>query len=120
MQSSQAEIKQQNQQLYCVTGTVDFSTVPALLQQTLVYFSAAKKAAKKAAKTASAAEGNDKITIDLASVSACNSAALALLLETVKQGQQNSIQVRFKNLPETLLSIARAYGVENEIRELCE
>jgi len=111
VQSSQAEITQQNQHLYCVTGTVDFSTVPKLLQQTLTYITAA-----------SAAASNDsaKIIIDLADVSACNSAALALLLETVKQAQRKNIQVLFKNLPETILTIARAYGVENEIRELCE
>lgn len=107
MQSSQAEISQQNPQQYLISGTVDFSTVPDLLRQSLVFFTAAKAAEKM------------QVSIDLSQVDGCNSAALALMLEMVKKAQQKNIEAQFENPPATLLTIAKAYGVENEIRELC-
>ncbi len=108
MQSSQAEITQQNQQQYLVSGVVDFSTVPDLLRQSLAFFSALN------------ASDNRQVTIDLSSVEECNSAALALILEVAKNAQQKNIEAHFENLPASLLTIAKAYGVENEIRELCK
>ncbi len=107
MQLSQAEIKQQNQQQYIISGTVDFSTVPDLLRQSQVLFA-----------TLNAPE-NRQVSIDLSQVADCNSAALALMLEIVKNAGQKNIETVFENLPTTLLTIAKAYGVENEIRELC-
>ncbi len=107
MQSSQAEITQQNQQQYLISGIVDFSTVPGLLRQSSAYFSALKT------------PHGEQIKIDLSKVKECNSAALALMLEIVKSARQNKIEISFENLPAALLSIAKAYGVENEIRELC-
>ena len=108
MQSSQADITQQNPQQYLVSGVVDFSTAPDLLRKSLVFFSALN------------ASGNRRITIDLSSVEECNSAALALILEVSKSAKQKNIDVHFENLPLSLLTIAKAYGVENEIRELCK
>lgn len=108
MQLSQAELTQQNQQKYLISGIVDFSTVPGLLRQSSDFFTKGK------------ASDDRQVTIDLSQVAECNSAALALMLEIVKNAQQNSIEVHFENLPATLLTIAKAYGVENEIRELCK
>ena len=107
MQSSQAEISQQNPQQYFISGTVDFSTVPDLLRQSQVFFAAVKAVEKT------------QVNIDLSQVTDCNSAALALMLEMVKKAQQKNIEAQFDNPPATLLTIAKAYGVENEIRELC-
>ncbi len=108
MQSSQADITQQNPQQYLVSGIVDFSTTPDLLRKSLVFFSALN------------ASENRRITIDLSSVEECNSAALALILEVAKNAKQKNIDVHFESLPLSLLTIAKAYGVENEIRELCK
>ena len=108
MQRSQAEITQQSPQQYLISGTVDFSTVPDLLRQSLGFFAATN------------ASGNSSVSIDLSQVDGCNSAALALMLEIVKKAQQKNIEAQFKNLPATLLTIAKAYGVEKEIRELCK
>ncbi len=107
MQLSRAEITQQDQQQYLISGTVDFSTVPDLLRQSQAFFAASE-----------AAE-NGQLSIDLSQVEDCNSAALALMLEMVKSARQKKVEVLFENLPATLLTIAKAYGVENEIRELC-
>lgn len=108
MQLSQAEITQQEQQKYLISGTVDFSTVPDLLRQSQTFFAASN------------ASQNEQVSIDLSQVKACNSAALALMLEIIKNAQQKNIEVSFENLPTTLLTIAKAYGIENEIREFCQ
>jgi len=107
MHKSQAEITQQNQQQYLISGAVDFSTVPDLLRQASGFISACNPAENKS------------ISIDLSQVTECNSAALALMLELVKSAQQKNIELFFKNLPATVSTIAKAYGVENEIREYC-
>jgi len=108
VQRSQAEIIQQSQQQYLISGTVDFSTVPDLLRQSQVFFAVSNVSEKQ------------KISIDLSQVEDCNSAALALMLEMVKNARQTNIRATFENLPASLLTIAKAYGVENEIRELCQ
>lgn len=108
MQISQAEITQQNKQQYRVSGVVDFSTVPHLMRQASRFISSAKSS------------DNDLVTVDMSQVEECNSAALALMLELVKSAQQKSIELRFDNLPATALTIAKAYGVENEIRDICK
>ncbi len=108
MQLSQAEITQQSQQHYLMSGVVDFSTAPVLLQLSADFFTALKSM------------DNKNISMDLSQVSECNSAALALMLEIVKNARQKDIAIHFENPPEVVLTIAKAYGVENEIRELCE
>ena len=113
MQLSQAEIKQLNPQQYLISGTVDFSTVPGLTQRVVDFF----KSYKKSAVTQSAAE---KVMIDLSAITDCNSAGLALLLEIDKQAHSKNIDVYFENLPDNLLTIAKAYGVESEIRDICK
>ena len=108
MQLSHAEITQQNQQKYLISGVVDFSTVPDLLRQASVFLKANETSEK------------GQIAIDLSQVTECNSAALALILEIVKTDRQKKIKLKFENLPAAVLTIAKAYGVENEIRELCK
>ena len=106
MQSSQAEITQQSQQKYIVSGIVNFSTVPDLLNQANTMFS-----------SLSATE-NKSMIIDFSKVTECNSAALAWVLELVKSARLKNIEVQFENLPTTLQTIAKAYGVEEEINRL--
>ena len=108
MQLSQAEITQQNRQKFLISGTVDFSTVPDLMKQASGFLQAYKQSESA------------KIEIDLSKITNCNSAALALMLEMVKQARPNNIAIHFKNLPEALLTIAKAYGVESEIRDICQ
>ncbi|HHJ36650.1 MAG TPA: STAS domain-containing protein [Gammaproteobacteria bacterium] len=101
MQQSQAEITQQSKQQYRVSGTVDFSTVPDLMRKMTEFF-----------------ETSDAdINIDLSEVTSSNSAALALLLEMVRQARSKNIELHFRHLPDTMLSIAKAYGIDSDIRE---
>ncbi len=105
MQTNQAEIIQQNQQQYSISGAVDFQTVPELLQRASGLF--------KANKTS-----GDKVHVDLSGITECNSAGLALMFEMVKHAHTNNIELQFKNLPDTLLVIAKAYGVEAEVKNI--
>ncbi|MBT8119294.1 MAG: STAS domain-containing protein [Gammaproteobacteria bacterium] len=107
MQKSQAEVTQQNKQKYLISGTVDFSTVPDLLRKISGLISA------------SDASEDKPVMIDLSQVLECNSAALALMLEIVESAKQKNIELYFENMPATISTIARAYGVEDEIREYC-
>lgn len=113
MQLSQAEITQQSQQNHLISGTVDFSTVPGLMQS-------AKGFLKSAENRVTGQAAAEKISVDLSQITDCNSAGLALMLEMVKHARSNNIELHFENLPDTLLTIAKAYGVENEIRDICE
>ncbi len=110
MQLNQAEIIQQNQQKYLISGAVDFSTVPDLMQQVSAFFKSYKKSA--------ADDAAASITMDLSKITVCNSAGLALILEMVRQAHNQNIELHFKNWPVTLLTIAKAYGVDDEIRDL--
>lgn len=112
MQQTQAEIVQQSQQNYSITGVVDFLTAPDLMQQAVVFFKTCNKSSKQSIA--------EKIIIDLSQITDCNSAGLTLMLEMSKQAHNNNLNIQFKNPPETLLTIAKAYGVEDEIRELCQ
>ena len=107
MQLSQAEITQHNQEKYIISGVVDFSTVPDLMRRAAEIFKTYKQS-----KSA-------KIDIDLSQITLSNSAGLALMLEMVKSARSKNIELHFENLPETLLTIAKAYGVESVIRDIC-
>jgi len=109
MEIHQAEMIQQNQQNYVISGNVDFSTAPDLMQRATVLFKSHKNQA-----------ANETINIDLSQITKCNSAGLALMLEMAKTAVASNIKLNFDNIPETLLTIAKAYGVEDEIRELCK
>lgn len=114
VQLSQAEIIQQNQQKYLISGAVDFSTVPYLMQQVSTFF----KSFKKSAAANANAKAETGITMDLSKITVCNSAGLALILEMVSQADNYNIELHFENWPVTLLTIAKAYGVDDEIRDI--
>lgn len=111
MHLNQAELIQRDQQKYSITGVIDFSTVPVLVRKTAEICKSAGRSVKGSSPAA--------LEIDLSEVTKSNSAALALILEIAKDAQANNITLHFQNLPESLHSIAKAYGIESEIRELC-
>jgi len=106
VQTSQVEITQQSQQRYRLSGSLNFSTVPDLMKR------------MKALFPALSAAGNSKLVIDFSQITQCNSAALAWMLASVEQARLKNITLHFENLPMTLLIIAKAYGVEDEIKHL--
>lgn len=108
MHLSQADITQQDQKRYSITGVVDFSTVPSLMSKVVAIYKIGKQSSFM------------ELDIDLSQVTACNSAGLALILEMAKDARANNITLQLEKIPESLLSIARAYGIESEIREFCK
>ena len=115
VQLNQAEFTQQSQQKYLISGTVDFSTVPGLMQQVSVFFKSYKKSAP--ANANANANKETGITMDLSKITVCNSAGLAMILEMVRLAGNHNIELHFINWPVTLLTIAKAYGVDDEIRD---
>jgi phospholipid transport system transporter-binding protein len=109
VQLSQAEITQQNQHEYFISGTVDFSTVPGLMQRASIFFNGYNQQSAPAG-----------VTVDLSQITTCDSTGLALMLEMLKDARSKKIELHFKNLPEALLTIAKAYGVESEIRDISQ
>lgn len=51
------------------------------------------------------------IVIDLAAVTEVDSSALSLLFEWQRAARQNNSRISFRNLPESLKSLAALYGV---------
>ncbi len=122
MNPDQAEITQQSQQKYTISGAVDFTTAPDLVRNALSFFKK-EKASRDQIKQGRVKEGQVKqgqVKVDLSKVTECNSAGLALMFELVKSAQTKNIELRFENLPSTLLTIAKAYGVEAEVKNISE
>lgn len=123
MQANQAEITQQNQQEYLISGVVNFSTVPDLMRRATDFFKSHKitvhgkskpgksESRKPAPGQSTGAKNVADITVDMSQITACNSAGLALMLEMTKQAEINNIKLHFEKLPESLLAIAKAYGI---------
>ena len=111
VQLNQAEVIQQNQQNYLISGVVDFSTVPDLMQRISDLF---KSYIKSAPASANVETG---ITVDLSKITVCNSAGLAMILEMVRLARNHNMELHFRNWPVALLTIAKAYGIDDEIRD---
>ncbi|MCW8853911.1 MAG: STAS domain-containing protein [Gammaproteobacteria bacterium] len=92
---TEASISQQGD-IHKLTGQLDFSSVARLL-------------------TANGWLQGDQVQIDMSHVEQSNSAGLALLLEWMKIAQQKGLQIKYHNVPEQLLVIARAYGVDQDL-----
>jgi phospholipid transport system transporter-binding protein len=75
-------------------GTLDFTTVPGLLEQGRKYLS-----------------GSAPLVLDLAAVERANSAGLALLLEWLEAAGRRGQPLVLANLPQSLDDIARMSNV---------
>jgi len=57
-------------------------------------------------------KGIETITIDLSKVGTTDSAGLALMIEWIRQSRMIRAQLRFKNIPEQLLALAKLSGFD--------
>lgn len=76
-------------------GEMNFDTVPAVFAQSKVLFA-----------------GGDTVTVDLADVTAANSAGLGLLLEWLGQARRNGRQIRLLNVPAGIMAVAKTCDLD--------
>jgi phospholipid transport system transporter-binding protein len=81
---------------WVLSGELDFETVPSLLAHQGVHMSR-----------------GSSIQVDFAKVTRVDSAGLALMIEWLRESERKKIAIRFDNVPEQLLSIARICGLED-------
>lgn len=79
-----------------VSGELNFSTVPALLERGAALF----------------ATGGDRIRLDLGGVTRADSAGLALLVEWLRIARRRHADIEIRNMPEQLRAIARVSGLD--------
>jgi phospholipid transport system transporter-binding protein len=67
---------------------------------------------KKAVSSFAFLTTTKQITIDLGSVGNADSAGLALMIEWIKYTRSKRVQLRFRNIPEQLLNLAKLSGLD--------
>jgi len=95
---SAAELHDRGNGLFRVTGPVVFTTAGELLETSRRLFT-----------------GSTSVRVDLDGVTDVDSAALALLIEWLKQARQQQCMIHIEHIPEKLMAIARLTGVEDII-----
>ena len=81
---------------YQLSGSLDFMSVPGLLRQGYQWLDSASP-----------------IQLDLSGVTHCNSAALGLLLEWMRQAAARKTSLFLRNIPAPLLEIARVSEIQD-------
>jgi phospholipid transport system transporter-binding protein len=61
--------------------------------------------------------GDGDLVVDLAKVTEVDSTALSLLFEWRRAAQRKNLHIAFRNLPESLKSLAALYGVTDLVAE---
>lgn len=84
-----ATITKRNE-VFIISGELNFTTVMSLWVNSLALLTP-----------------HQEIHFDLSEVSQCNSAGLALLLEWLKHAKLANQTITFKNIPQTILAIAK-------------
>jgi phospholipid transport system transporter-binding protein len=80
---------------FIIDGDLTFSTIDKRTVKSFTFLKTAKH-----------------ISIDLSRVSSTDSAGLALMIEWIKYARDHKIQLRFENIPEQLLNLARLSGFD--------
>ena len=93
---SDFEIKDLGDGGFSVSGKMTFATAERILRASEELF-----------------EEHSQLEIDLSGVTASDSAGLALLLEWVTWANHSVREIRFKDMPEKILAIARTTEVEH-------
>ena len=93
---SDFELVDEGEGRYALRGPMSFATANAILKKSETLFGR-----------------HTELEIDLSGVGKADSAGLALLIEWQSQAAQRKAAIRFNNVPENLLAIARTTGVQN-------
>jgi len=88
-------ITQQSPGIFSVAGDLTFVSIDKKTVESLAFLKSAHS-----------------VTIDLAQVTNTDSGGLALLIEWVKFARGNRVELKFRNIPEQLLTLAKLSGLE--------
>lgn len=91
-----AKVEKKSEDLFAVAGDLDFESVPALALESQQLFRA----------------GNRAFTVDLSAVERADSAALALLIQWLRNAEEQQQVLTLKNVPKNLISIAAVSNVD--------
>ncbi|WP_455202611.1 STAS domain-containing protein [Kaarinaea lacus] len=94
----EADIEQVEAGRFKMTGTLDFETVPVILQKSRELFSDC-----------------ESLDIDFSAITRSNSAGLALLIEWMRNARASQQPIAFHHLPVQMQEIARLCGVEDAL-----
>jgi len=94
-QQELASLSRRDDGRYALRGELGFNTVSALLKHSGEMF-----------------EGGEAITVDLDGVTRADSAGLSLLIEWWRQARSQGQEIRYINLPEQMLAMAKLGGLE--------
>lgn len=81
--------------LFIVDGDLTFSAIDKKTVSSFAFLASGKQ-----------------ITIDFARVGNADSAGLALIIEWIKQARSKRVQLRFRNIPDQLLNLAKLSGLD--------
>lgn len=84
---------------YSLSGTLDFESVPDLLEQSERWF-----------------DGNESLTIDLSGVDSANSAGMAVLIEWKSVASRKNRPINFQNIPTTIEHLAEVCKVSDLLK----
>lgn len=92
---SKVDIRNQGSGIIAVAGDLTFS---GIAKDTIKSFAFLKSA--------------NPITLDMNGVANTDSAGLALIIEWIKYARHHQIELKFQNIPEQLLTLAKLSGLE--------
>ena len=92
---SQAELQCQSAGHYSLIGELSFETVPGLVSAGEQLF-----------------QSESKVLLDLSQLERSDSAGLALLMSWLRQARYKRCELRFQQVPEQLLRLARVSAVD--------
>ena len=81
---------------FVLSGTLTFESVPHVWKQSAAMF-----------------EKIPEVTLDMGNVSRSDSAGLALIVAWLRNARRQSATIRFRNVPEQLLAIAKTSRLEH-------
>lgn len=81
---------------YHATGSLTFATIDRQVLKSLRF-----------------GKSGGAVCIDLAEVEAADSAGLALIVEWIRLGRDNNVQLSFRHIPAQLLALARLSGFDD-------
>jgi phospholipid transport system transporter-binding protein len=100
LQRAKTQLESQGEGRFRVGGVLDATTATRLLEEARIRFS-----------------GAPQVVIDFSGVTQSDSAGLALLLEWLRRARKENQQIRFEQVPQQIVALARISEVDDLLLE---